>query len=89
MFYILVMKINTLSDSAHLKMAVKKALLLVPVFGVQYFFYIVPFDPFETCSTVLFFTQYLLIVVEALQGAVVTTIFCFFNREVYTTTCLC
>ena len=86
MTYILFKKLSSAdsdnSNNNHIKSGVKASLFLVPVFGIQYVFYIVPFDPFESCLTVLFVIHYILIITEALQGAMVATIFCFFNREV-------
>ncbi len=70
------------SNDTHIKSGLRASLFLVPVFGIQYVFYIVPFDPFESCATYLFVIHYVLIITEALQGAMVATIFCFFNKEV-------
>lgn len=83
MTYILFRKLSSSEiDSTHVKSGVRASLFLVPVFGIQYVFYIVPFDPFESCSTFLFVIHYILIITEALQGAMVAIIFCFFNKEV-------
>ena len=81
MTYILFQKL-TASKTSHLRAGVRKSLVLVPIFGMQYIFYIVPFDPFESCAIHLFVFHYMMIITEALQGAIVTTIFCFFNQEV-------
>jgi len=81
MMYILFTKLSNSSDK-HIRSGVRASLFLVPVFGIQYVFYIVPFDPFESCSTYLFVIHYILIITEALQGAMVAIIFCFFNKEI-------
>lgn len=84
MSYILYQKITSIDqDESQLREMVGKLFILMPVFGIHYLFYIVPFDPFESCSTVLFIIYYLLRIVEGLQGAIVTTIFCFLNKEVF------
>lgn len=70
------------TNDKHIRSGLRAFLFLVPVFGLQYAFYIVPFDPFESCATYLFVLHYALTITEALQGAIVATIFCFFNKEV-------
>ncbi|KAH9409747.1 hypothetical protein TYRP_010758 [Tyrophagus putrescentiae] len=81
MTYIMFKKLSSSNDT-HIKSGLRASLFLVPVFGIQYVFYIVPFDPFESCATYLFVIHYVLIITEALQGAMVATIFCFFNKEI-------
>lgn len=86
MIYIFYQKITSIYQDAEqnqLRDMVGKLFFLLPVFGIHYLFYIVPFDPFESCSTFLFIIYYLLRIVEGLQGAIVTTIFCFLNKEVF------
>ena len=73
MTYIMFKKLSN-SDDKHIKSGLRASLFLVPVFGIQYVFYIVPFDPFESCSTFLFVIHYILIITEALQGAMVAII---------------
>ena len=70
------------SASHEMRSAVRASIYLIPVFGFQYVFYIVPFDPFESCSVTLFCAHYAMIVTEALQGALVACIFAFFNSDV-------
>ncbi|KPM12082.1 7 transmembrane receptor (Secretin family)-like protein 3 [Sarcoptes scabiei] len=81
MIYVLFKKF-THHNVQHLRSSVKRSFVLVPVFGIHYVFYIVPFDPFESCQTFLFILHYSMIIIEALQGTIVTTIFCFFNSEI-------
>lgn len=70
----------------HFKAGLRASIVLLPIFGIQYTFYIAHIDPFETCQTGVFVARYMQIVVESLQGAIVTTIFCFLNGEVRTDT---
>ncbi|CAG2160940.1 unnamed protein product [Oppiella nova] len=69
------------SSPDHFRAGLRASLILLPVFGIQYTFYIADVDPFESCSTGVFVAKYIQIVIEALQGAIVTTIFCFLNGE--------
>ncbi|CAG2175338.1 unnamed protein product, partial [Oppiella nova] len=66
----------------HFKAGLRASIVLLPIFGIQYTFYVVPIDPFESCGTGIFVARYVQIVIEALQGAIVSTIFCFLNGEV-------
>ncbi|CAG2107845.1 unnamed protein product, partial [Medioppia subpectinata] len=72
------------SSPDHFRAGLRASLILLPVFGIQYTFYIVDFDPFDSCTTGVFVIKYIQIVIEAIQGAIVTTIFCFLNGEVHT-----
>lgn len=80
--YILFKKLSSSNDDQHMRSSVRASLILVPVFGLQYIFYFVPFDPFESCTTFVFIGKYALLVTEASQGAIVAMIFCFFNKEI-------
>lgn len=82
MMYVLLKKLTTTNNTKQLRSSVCKSLLLVPVFGIHYIFYIVPFDPFESCATYQFIFHYVMIITEALQGSIVTAVFCLFNQEV-------
>ncbi|KAH7642396.1 7 transmembrane receptor -like protein 3 [Dermatophagoides farinae] len=84
MMYVLLHKSFTTSNNMNhqLRSSVGKSLLLVPVFGIHYMFYIVPFDPFESCASYQFVFHYIMIITEALQGSIVTAVFCFFNQEI-------
>lgn len=70
------------SSPDHFRAGLRASLILLPIFGVQYLFYVVAVDPYQSCNNGLFAIRYLEIAVEALQGAIVTTIFCFINGEV-------
>ena len=82
MMCVLLKKLTTTNNTKQLRSSVCKSLLLVPVFGIHYIFYIVPFDPFESCATYQFIFHYVMIITEALQGSIVTAVFCLFNQEV-------
>ncbi|XP_027198602.2 calcitonin gene-related peptide type 1 receptor-like [Dermatophagoides pteronyssinus] len=84
MMYVLLKKLTTTNNTKQLRSSVCKSLLLVPVFGIHYIFYIVPFDPFESCATYQFIFHYVMIITEALQGSIVTAVFCLFNQEIHT-----
>ncbi|OTF82369.1 hypothetical protein BLA29_007617 [Euroglyphus maynei] len=84
MMYVLLEKLTTSSNAKQLRSIVIKSLLLVPVFGIHYMFYIVPFDPFESCASYQFVFHYVMIITEALQGSIVSTVFCLFNQEIRT-----
>jgi hypothetical protein len=73
-------KLRTSPD--HFKAGLRASIVLLPIFGLQYTFYVVPIDPFDTCAVGTFVMRYIQIVIEALQGAIVSTIFCFLNGEV-------
>lgn len=76
------MKLSSSDDTKYIRSGLKASLIMVPVFGIHYMLYIHPFDPLELCSLVSFFMQHFMNVIEALQGAIVATIFCFLNQEV-------
>ena len=77
---VLFIKLKSTPD--HLRSGLKATFALVPIYGVQFLFYTIPFDPYRTCSAGLFCLKYIEIMVGSLQGAMVAAIFCFFNREV-------
>ncbi|XP_054162186.1 corticotropin-releasing factor receptor 1-like [Oppia nitens] len=78
---VLIMKLRSSPD--HFRAGLRASLILLPVFGIQYTFYVVDVDPFNTCSTGMFVAKYIQTIIEALQGTIVTTIFCFLNGEVH------
>lgn len=63
---------------------VKTALILMPIFGLQYFIHIIPpGDPTETCDNIQIGLLYLQLIIESAQGILVTITLCFLNKEVY------
>lgn len=62
---------------------VKTALILMPIFGLQYFIHIIPpGDPTETCDNIQIGLLYLQLIIESAQGILVTITLCFLNKEV-------
>lgn len=66
----------------HFRAGLRASIMLLPIFGIHYAFYIKQFNPFDSCEAILFIIFYVQIIFEGLQGTFVTTIFCFLNAEV-------
>lgn len=77
---VLLMKLR--GSPEHFKTGLRAAILLLPIFGVQYMFRIVPFEPTESCGVDLWIAKYFSVILESLQGAIVAVIFCLLNSDV-------
>nr|XP_027205369.1 calcitonin gene-related peptide type 1 receptor-like [Dermatophagoides pteronyssinus] len=64
---------------------IKLALMLMPIFGIQYAIHMIIIDPTQTCQTFLLTLFHLQNMIESLQGTIITFILCFLNKDVYKT----
>lgn len=78
--YVLFKKLR--SSPTHFKTALRATLLLVPVFGIHYMFYVTRGRIMELCDSFSNFLFFLGVVIDCLQGTFVSIIFCFVNSEV-------
>lgn len=74
------MKLRSTPD--HLKTALRATLILVPVFGIHYMFFVTQATMVDSCDLILQSLFYIAIAADSLQGAIVAMIFCLFNSEV-------
>lgn len=61
---------------------IKLALMLMPIFGIQYAIHMITIDPTQTCQTFLLTLFHLQNMIESLQGTIITFILCFLNKDV-------
>lgn len=76
------------SSPAHFRTALRATLLLIPVFGIHYMFYVTRGRIMELCDSFSNFLFFLGVVIDCLQGTFVSIIFCFLNSEVSNTNLL-
>lgn len=79
---VILQKLVFTKNRSFAKQGMKTALILVPIFGIQYVVHFVPIDPTQTCDPILLAILHSQIIIEGLQGTIVTLILCFLNKDV-------
>lgn len=70
------------SSPAHIRTALRATLILIPIFGIHYMFFVSQATIIEACDLLKQSLFYIGVAADSSQGAIVALIFCLFNSEV-------